>query len=89
MQQEIDEVRLSCANGFKLIDGQWYFVTYESIDVGRHDPVRTMWDVVQRAKVRLTWGCNRVAVHKRQCNREEVRRIRERIAEWKKQVRRM
>jgi hypothetical protein len=89
LRQGIDEVQIDCARGFKLIDGQWYFVNYEIVEMGRYEPKRKMWDVVQRRQVQLSWGRNRVAVNKRQCNREEVRKIRERIAEWKKQVRRM
>ena len=88
-QQEIDEIRFDCARSFKLIDGQWYFVVYEIIEMARYEPVRAMWNVVQRRQVQLTWGRNRVAVHKRQCNREEIRAIHERIAEWKREVRKM
>jgi hypothetical protein len=89
LRQEIDEVQIDCARSFKLIDGQWYFVNHEVIDMGRYEPKRTMWDVVQRRQVQLSWGRNRVAVNNRQCNREEVRKICARIAEWKQQVRRM
>ena len=89
MRLDIDEIRFDCTRSFKLIDGQWYFVVYEIIEVGRYEPVRVMWDVVQRLEVQLTWGQNRVAVQKRQCNREEINTIQERIAEWKKEVRRM
>jgi len=89
LSQEIEEVRLDCDNSFKLINGQWYLVTYETIDVGCYDPVRATWDVIQRRMVQLTWGRNRVAVNKRQCNREEVRKIHGCIAQWKKEVRRM
>lgn len=89
LSEEIEEVRLDCASSFKLIDRQWYFVTYENIDVGRYDATRTTWDVVQRRQVQLTWGRNRVAVNKRQCNRDEIKTIHERIAKWKKEVRRM
>ena len=89
LRQKIDEIRFDCTRSFKLIGGQWYFVVYETIEMARYEPVRTMWDVVQRRQVQLTWARNRVAVHKRQCNREEVRTIRKRIAEWKKEVRRI
>ena len=88
LRQEIDEIRLDCARSFKLVDGQWYFVKYEVVDVGRYESKRMMWDVIQRRQVQLSWGRHRVAVHKRQCNHEEVRKIRERITEWKKEVRR-
>jgi hypothetical protein len=47
------------------------------------------WDVVQRQHLKLTWGCHRIAISKRQCNREEVQWIQARIAAWKKEVRRM
>jgi len=89
IRQEIDEIRFDGARSFKLIGGQWYFVGYEIMEMARYEPVRAMWDVVQRRQVQLTWGRNRVAVRKRQCNREEIRTIHERIAEWKKEVRRM
>ncbi len=89
LRQEIDEVQIDCARSFKLIDSQLYFVTYDNIDVGRYDATRTMWDVVQRRQVQLTWGRNRVAVNKRQCSRDEVKTIHERISKWKKEVRRM
>jgi hypothetical protein len=89
LRQEIDEIRFDCARSFKLIEGHWYFVVYDLIEMGRYEPVRMSWDVVQRRQVQLTWGRNRVAIHKRQCNREEIRTIQERIAEWKKEVRRL
>ena len=89
LRQEIDEIRFDCARSFKLIDGQWYFVLYETVEMTRYEPAHSMWDVVQRRQVQLIWGRNRVAVRKRQCNREEIRTIQERIAEWKKEVRRM
>lgn len=89
MRQEIDEIRFDCARSFKLIDAQWYFVIYETVEIGRHEATRAVWDVVQRCEMQLTWGRHRVAVKKRQCNREEIRTIQERIGQWKKQVRRM
>jgi len=89
LRQEIDEVRFDCARSYKLIGGQWYFVVYEIVEMSRYEPVRVMWDVVERRQVKLTWGGNRVAVRKRQCNREEVVTIHERIANWKMEVRRM
>src|SRR5262249_27170403 len=63
-QQEIDEIRLDRSHGYKLIDGQWYLVTYEMVEMAGYEPARTMWDVVQRRSVLLTCGRNRVAVHK-------------------------
>lgn len=89
LRQEIDEIRLDCNRSFKLVDGQWYFVNYEVVEIGRYEPKHRMWDVNQRCQVQLSWGRHRVAVHKRQCNREEVKKIHERITEWKKEVRRM
>jgi hypothetical protein len=89
MRQEIDEIRFDCTRSFKLIDGQWYSVVYETIEMGRYEPLREIWDAVQRRQVKLSWGRNRVAVHKRQCNREEIKTIHERISEWKRGVRRM
>jgi len=89
MRLDIDEIRFDCARSFKLIDSQWYFVVYETVEMGRYEPVRVMWDVVQRRQVQLTWGRNRVAVRKRQCNREEIGTIHERIADWKREVRRV
>lgn len=89
LSQDIDEVRLNCSSSYKLIDGQWYFVSFETVEIGRGAEGPKMWDVVQRHEVKLTWGRNRIAVRKRQCNHEEVLKIRARIAEWKKAVRRM
>jgi hypothetical protein len=55
LRQEIDEIRFDCGRSFKLIEGQWYLVVYEIIEIGRYEQVRAMWDVVQRRKVQLTW----------------------------------
>jgi hypothetical protein len=88
LNREIDEVRIDDTRSFKLIEEQWYFVNYEIIQVNRYQKEST-WDCVQRRSVQLSWGTHRIAVNKRQCNHEEVRRIHERIAEWQKQVRRM
>ena len=89
MRQEVDELRIDCRQSFKLIEGQWYFVHYDIVDVARYQKAQPKWDVVQRRRVQLTWGTHRVAVKKRQCNHDEVVRIHERIAEWTKQVRKM
>ncbi len=89
LRQEIDEITLDRSRSFKLLDGQWYFVVYENVEMGRNEPVRTAWDFVQRRAVKLSWGWNRLAVSKRQCRSEEVMKIHERIGEWKKEVRRM
>ena len=89
MRQEIDELSVDSRHSFKLIAGQWYFVDYEIVEVGRYQKAQSRWDVIQHREVQLTWGTHRVAVNKRQCNHEEIRGIRERIAEWQKQVRRM
>ena len=89
MNQEINEVRLDDQRSFRLIDGLWYFVDYECVEVGRYQKVQSKSDVVHRRKFELTWGRHRIAVKKRQCNRDEVRQIQERVARWKKQVRRM
>ena len=88
LKQEIDELRVDETHSFELIEKQWYLVNYEIIQVTRYEK-QTTWDCVLRQKVQLTWGTHRVAVSKRQCNHEEVTSIHERIAEWRKQVRRM
>lgn len=88
LRQEIDEVRLDRSRSYKLHNGQWYFVEYENVrGVSRES--RTAWDVMECRQVQLTWGWNRVAVRKRQCNHDEVQKIHDRIQEWKKEVRRM
>lgn len=88
LKEEIGEVRIDESHSFKLIEKQWYLVNYESIQVNRYEK-QAAWDCVQRRELQLSWGTHRVAVSKRQCNHEEARRINERVAEWKKQVRRM
>jgi hypothetical protein len=81
MQQEIDELRIDDTRSFKLIDDdQWYFVTYEIVEIGRYQRPHKAWDVVQGRHVQVTWGRSRVAVSKRQCNRAEVKSIHQRIA---------
>ena len=88
LRQEIDEVWLDRTRSYKLLDGQWYFVAYDDHWI-EHQETRTAWDVVQRREARMNWGWNRVAVSKRQCNREEVQKIQARVAQWKKEVRRL
>jgi len=89
VRQEVDEIFLDRSRSYKLIEGQWYFVVYQRTEIGIGSETRMTWDVVERREVKLTGGTNRVAVGKRQCNREEVLKINARIAEWKKEVRRM
>jgi hypothetical protein len=76
-------------HSFGLIEEHWYFVDYEIVQVARYQKPQSKWDCVQRRKVQLKSGTHQVAVNKRQCNHGEVRRIHERTAEWKRQVRRM
>jgi len=89
MQQEIDELRIDDTRCFKLIGEQWFVVTYQVVEVGRYERPRTAWDVVQRTQVQLTWGRCHIAINKRQCNREEVRSIHKRIAQWRQYLRKM
>src|SRR5580704_2007026 len=79
---------LDHGQSYKLLDGQWYLVEYECVEIARRES-HLRWDVAERKHVRLTWGDNRVAIGKRQSNREEVHWIRARIAAREKQVRRM
>ena len=89
MQQEVDELRIDDTRCFKLIGEQWFVVTYQVVEVGRYERPRTAWDVVQRTQVQLTWGRCHIAINKRQCNREEVRSIHKRIAQWRQYLRKM
>lgn len=86
--QPINEIRLDRVRSYKLIDGQWYDVAFGFVEIAREE-MRDAWDVVARKQVRLTSWSNRIAISKRQCNREELLWIRNRIAAWKKEVRRM
>jgi hypothetical protein len=70
-----------------LIGEQWFVVTYQVVEVGRYERPRTAWDVVQRTQVQLTWGRCHIAINKRQCNREDVRSIHKRIAQWRQYLR--
>jgi hypothetical protein len=88
LRQYIDEIRLDHGQSYKLLDGQWYLVEYECVEIARRES-HLRWDVAERKQVRLTWGNHRVAIGKRQSNREEVHWIRARIAAWEKEVRRM
>lgn len=88
LRQYIDEVRIDHRQSYKLLDGQWYLVEYEWVEIARRES-HLRWDVVERKQVRLMWGDHRVAIGKRQSNREGVHWIRARIAAGEKQVRRM
>jgi hypothetical protein len=83
LRQYIDEIRLDHGQSYKLLDGQWYLVEYECVEIARRES-HLRWDVAERKQVRLTWGDHRVAIGKRQSNREEVHWIRARIAAWEK-----
>jgi hypothetical protein len=89
LRQDVDEIKFDGCRSYKLLDGEWYFVVYQVVKIGYREETRMAWDVVQRQQVKLTWGWNRIALRKRQCNHEEVLKINARIAEWKKEVRRM
>jgi hypothetical protein len=88
LRQMIDEVTLDRCHSYRLIGGLWYWVAYEYFDV-EGGTLRSCWDVVDRREVKLTGERWRAAVSKRQANSEEVRWIRERLAAWEKEVRRM
>ena len=88
LRQTIDELKLDRCHSYKLIGELWYWVAYQYVDVDR-GTMRSCWDVVERREVKLTWGHSRIATGKRQCNSEEVRWIRERVAAWEKRVHRM
>ena len=88
LRQDVDEIKLDRCHSYKRIGDLWYWVAYKYIEVER-GAMRSCWDVVDRRNVKLTCGTWRIAVSKRQCNSEEVHWIRERLAAWEKQVRRM
>lgn len=88
LQQDIDEVKLGRFHSYKQIENLWYWIAYEYVEVER-GTMRSRWDVVDRRNLKLNSGRWRIAVSKRQCNRKEVCWIRERIAAWGKEVRKM
>ena len=64
LRQYIDEIRLDHSQSYRLLDGQWYLVEYECVEIARRES-HLRWDVAERKQVRLTWGDHRVAIGKR------------------------
>lgn len=90
LAQAMNEVKLDREHSYRLIDENWFLVTYRWFEGGRDKKRNPMvYDIVCRDRVRLNWGANRIAVAKRSCNHDEIVTIRERIADWEKRVRRM
>jgi phosphoribosylaminoimidazole-succinocarboxamide synthase len=84
------EVKLDREHSYRLIDENWFLVTYRWFEGGRDRKRNAMvYDVVSRDRVRLNWGANQIAVAKRSCSHDEIVNVRERIADWEKQLRRM
>jgi hypothetical protein len=78
---------------YRLIEGIWYVVTHKRVSVPwvyrRPMPqLPEVWDVAQRANVRLEMGENWIATEKHQCNRAELATVRELVARWERILRR-
>jgi hypothetical protein len=84
-----DEVRVDEKNSYRLLNGQWFWVRHQFFRLGPQGQPRDVWDAALRCYVTLRYGESRVAVEKRQCSHQEIEAIRQCIAAWEKQIRKM
>jgi hypothetical protein len=64
-------IRIDRYHRYERIDGIWYWVKFA--DLPLHQPI---WDVVERRMVQSDYPCTRYAMEKRQCNKRDLKRLR-------------
>jgi hypothetical protein len=87
-RQEIHEVRIDRTHSYRLLDGQWYLVSHKWVENHGRSAL-LVWDVALRKHINIPHSTTRVAISKRQCNRNEVVEIQKQVADHKKKIRRM
>jgi len=61
---------------YRNFRGIWYRVTWKQVFVDRRGEPGTVHDIFYKQEVKLDYGWNTVVIDKKQCNRDELKRVR-------------
>ncbi|HEY6250011.1 MAG TPA: hypothetical protein VI685_08615 [Candidatus Angelobacter sp.] len=76
-EEEVTRLYLDNGHGYQKHNGIWYAVKWSRIVVGYNDPAIIVRDLFLKGLVQLNRGQYWMAVEKKQCNRDELKVVRE------------
>lgn len=76
LAEEVTWLENTSEIGFRKHEGIWYRVQYRRVYVDWRKQSPIVRDIFLKKDVRLNHGCNLVALAKKQCNRDELKRVR-------------
>ena len=89
LAEEVTWLRSNHEIGFRKHEGFWYRVQYRSIYVDWRQKPQKVRDIFLKKDVQLNWGCNLVAIAKKQCNRDELKTVRYLLWERDRRIRKL
>jgi len=75
LAEEVTWLASSNEIGFRKHEGIWYRVTLKWLFVHRNQELSKVRDIFLKKDVSLKYGWNSVAIAKKQCNRDELKRV--------------
>jgi hypothetical protein len=75
--------------GFRRHQEIWYRVQFRQVYVDRRGQLPIIRDIFLKKDVRLGYGWNLVALAKKQCNRDELKKVRSLLSERERRIRNM
>ena len=76
LAEEITWLESTSEIGFRKHEGIWYRVQYRRVYLDWREKLPIVRDIFLKKDVRLTCGWNLIALVKKQCNRDELKRVR-------------
>jgi hypothetical protein len=76
LAEEITWLKIDDTRGYRKHAGIWYHAYFRNVFVSRYQQPEIVRDIFLKKDVRLNYGWNLLLVTKKQCNRDELRRVR-------------
>jgi hypothetical protein len=91
LAEEVTWLVINDETAYRKHEGIWYRVKYKRVFAGwrRRTPPLKVYDIFYKQEVPLDWGWYAVATEKKQCNRDELKRVRYMLQEREWRIKRM
>jgi hypothetical protein len=87
LAEEVTWLASDNETGFRKYQGIWYRVTFKRVFVDWREKPEKIRDIFLKKDVWLNYGWNLVALAKKQCNRDELKRVRYLLWERERRIR--
>lgn len=75
LAEEVTWLKIDDTSGYRKHSGIWYHAYFRKIFVSHYQQPEIVRDIFLKKEVRLNYGWNLLLVTKKQCNRNELRRV--------------